>query len=274
MLGVQASLNEIKTNYDFFDGAGLLSATGKVLAHTDHKMLGNMLAERGYFQAALQGKPGLENVKSTKTGQMTTIFSAPVLDAGKVLGVLYATMDLGRLSADTTDSIRIGTSGICFVYDGNGVMLMHPNKKYIGDQDGNLDWVRAILTQGNGRLPYVWDGKEKVAYFRTVPDMNWFVTVSVERSDVFAPVKALLRDNILVGGMVALIVGLIIFFVARNVAGALTGGRRLCGACGRGQSYPHARAGKGAGAGLSPGRRNRYSGQGHRAHGRKHQSLV
>ena len=222
--GVQASLHEIKANYDFFDGAGLLSLSGEVLAHTEAKMLGKNLADRAYFKAGLQGKPGLENVKSAKTGKMTTIFSAPVLDQGKVLGVLYATMDLARLSVDTTDSIKIGKTGICFVYDGQGTMLMHPNKEYIGDQDGNLDWVQTILKRHDGRLNYVWDGKEKVAYFRDIPGMDWYMVVAVEHSDVFAPVKALLKDNMLVGGMAALIVGLIIFVVARNVAGALTGG--------------------------------------------------
>ncbi|MEE0815454.1 MAG: methyl-accepting chemotaxis protein, partial [Desulfovibrio fairfieldensis] len=108
-------------------------------------------------------------------------------------------------------------------------LLMHPNKAYIGDEDGKLDWVRQILAQGSGHLLYSWNGMEKVVYFRSIPAMDWFVLVSVERSEVLAPAKALLRSNSLISGGIALLVGLIIFLVARSIAGALREGAHFVG---------------------------------------------
>ncbi|WP_298034434.1 methyl-accepting chemotaxis protein, partial [uncultured Desulfovibrio sp.] len=149
------------------------------------------------------------------------------MDGNAVLGVLYATVNLKALAEQTTDSVKIGRTGSCFVYDRTGLLLMHPNRKYIGDEDGKLDWVRRILEQRDGHLRYIWDGKEKMVYFRAIPSMDWSVLVSVERAEIFAPAAALLRGNLLLMLGIGLVVGLMIFFVARNIAGALDLGSRF-----------------------------------------------
>ena len=228
--GMQQALKNLADDFPLLKDVGLIGPDGIVVGHTNtQKGKGMDLGERPYFTASMQGKSSVQNTRSKTTGQVTTILSAPVMNGTKALGVIYATLDLKSLSAETTDSIKIGKTGACFVYDGSGLLLMHPNKDYIGDEDGKLDWVRQILAQGSGRLVYGWGGKEKVAYFRSIPAMNWFVLVSVERAEVLAPAKALLRSNSLISGGIALLVGLIIFLVARNIAGALREGAHFVG---------------------------------------------
>ena len=226
--GMQQALKSLAEDFPLLKDVGLIGPDGIVVGHTNtQKGKGMDLGERPYFTASMQGKSSVQNTRSKTTGQVTTILSAPVMNGTKALGVIYATLDLKSLSAETTDSIKIGKTGACFVYDGSGLLLMHPNKDYIGDEDGKLDWVRQILAQGSGRLVYGWGGKEKVAYFRSIPAMNWFVLVSVERAEVLAPAKTLLRSNSLISGGIALLVGLIIFLVARNIAGACGKARTL-----------------------------------------------
>ena len=228
--GMQQALKSLAEDFPLLKDVGLIGPDGIVVGHTNtQKGKGMDLGERPYFTASMQGKSSVQNTRSKTTGQVTTILSAPVMNGTKALGVIYATLDLKSLSAETTDSIKIGKTGACFVYDGSGLLLMHPNKDYIGDEDGKLDWVRQILAQGSGRLVYGWGGKEKVAYFRSIPAMDWFVLVSVERSEVLAPAKALLRSNSLISGGIALLVGLIIFLVARSIAGALRDGAHFVG---------------------------------------------
>ena len=228
--GMQQALKSLAEDFPLLKDVGLIGPDGIVVGHTNtQKGKGMDLGERPYFTASMQGKSSVQNTRSKTTGQVTTILSAPVMNGTKALGVIYATLDLKSLSAETTDSIKIGKTGACFVYDGSGLLLMHPNKDYIGDEDGKLDWVRQILAQGSGRLVYGWGGKEKVAYFRSIPAMNWFVLVSVERAEVLAPAKALLRSNSLISGGIALLVGLIIFLVARSIAGALREGAHFVG---------------------------------------------
>ena len=227
---MQQALKSASTNFPLLTDVGLIGTDGMVVGHTNiQKGKGMDLRERPYFTASMQGKSSVQNTRSKTSGEVTTILSAPVMDGSSVLGVIYATLDLKNLSAETTDSIKIGKTGACFVYDGSGLLLMHPNKKYIGDEDGKLDWVRQILEQRNGRLNYVWDGKEKVAYFRNIPEMDWFVLVGVERAEMLAPAAALLRGNLLLTLGIALLVGLVIFLVARNIAGALREGAHFVG---------------------------------------------
>lgn len=186
--GMQQALKSLAEDFPLLKDVGLIGPDGIVVGHTNtQKGKGMDLGERPYFTASMQGKSSVQNTRSKTTGQVTTILSAPVMNGTKALGVIYATLDLKSLSAETTDSIKIGKTGACFVYDGSGLLLMHPNKDYIGDEDGKLDWVRQILAQGSGHLLYSWNGMEKVVYFRSIPAMDWFVLVSVERSEVLAP---------------------------------------------------------------------------------------
>lgn len=64
---------------------------------------------------------------------------------------------------------------------------MHPNKSYIGDDDSKEEWVRQILSKGNGRQEYEWDGRQKVAYFRSIPEMGWILVLAQEREGSSPP---------------------------------------------------------------------------------------
>ena len=227
---MQQALKSAADDFPLLKDGGLIGPDGMVVGHTNiQKGVGMDLRERPYFMASMQGKSSVQNTRSKTSGEVTTILSAPVMDGTKALGVIYATLDLKNLSAETTDSIKIGKTGACFVYSDSGLLLMHPNKNYIGDEDGKLEWVRRILEQREGRLAYVWDGKEKVAYFRHIPDMNWFLVVGVERAEMLAPIMALLRGNLLLTLGIGLLVGLIIFLVTRNISGALREGAHFVG---------------------------------------------
>lgn len=217
----QAVLKRMVHDFPLLTDLGVLDAHGKVAAHTNPKMLGADLSDRNYFNTALQGKPGIENVQSRGTRHLTTIIAHPVPSPGGISGVVYGTIDIATLSAATTDTIAVGRSGICYVYEKTGKMLMHPNKKYVGDEDGNNGWTRRILEQKNGRVDYVWNGAHKIAFFRAIPAMDWIVVLAVEQEDLLAPVTAMLRHTALIVIAGTLTVGLIIFFVARNLAAAL-----------------------------------------------------
>ena len=137
------------------------------------------------------------------------------------MGVVYGTLDLGKMADSTTDTVHIARTGKCFVYDKTGRLLMHPNKDYIGDDDSGLPWVEHMLTSPAGRYDYEWNGSDMLGYFDRVPMVDWLIIVSVEESDIHAPVSAMFRQSLLVGGLAMLIVGLVIVLVARGIAGTL-----------------------------------------------------
>uniref|UniRef100_B8J153 Methyl-accepting chemotaxis sensory transducer n=1 Tax=Desulfovibrio desulfuricans (strain ATCC 27774 / DSM 6949 / MB) TaxID=525146 RepID=B8J153_DESDA len=232
---MQASLKSIAEDFPLLAAVGLLSPEGVVVGHSNPAGINTNLSERPYFKAAMQGKSSVLNARSKVSGAVTTVMAAPVMNDGKVLGVVYGTVDLTMFSAETVDAVRLGQTGTSFVYDGSGLLLMHPNKDYVGDEDGNLDWVRQILEKRNGNLSYTWDGKEKLAYFQEIPDMDWLVVLSMERSEVLAPAAVLLRGNLMLMLAIVLVVGLIVFTVARSITTALKNEEAFVGRVAEGQ---------------------------------------
>ncbi len=218
---MQASLKSLADDFPLLSSVGLISTEGKVVGHSNAAGINTDLSERSYFKAAMQGKASVLNVRSKVSGAVTTILASPVTREGKILGVVYGSIDLSMLSAETVDTVKLGQTGASFVYDGSGLLLMHRNKSYIGDEDGKLDWVQRIFKERNGSLTYTWEGTEKLVFFQEIPEMNWFVVVSMESSEVRAPAAALLRGNLWLTFGILLIVGLIVFVVARGITTAL-----------------------------------------------------
>ena len=212
------------SDYELIREAGLISADGTVLAHSSPDQNGTSRAERNYFKAGMQNQKTVENLISSTTKEQTTIIAVPVSIDGKSLGVLFADIDIPALSSRSTDIVKLGSTGICYVYSEKGTILMHPNKSYIGDDDSKEEWVRQILSKGNGRQEYEWDGRQKVAYFRSIPEMGWILVLAQEREEVLRPITSMLYSNIILVTVSILIVGLIIFTFARNISSTLKGG--------------------------------------------------
>jgi hypothetical protein len=112
----------------------------------------------------------------------------PVKDAaGKVIGMLFVGVkeqDSDNLSNAITD-LKIGTEGYPFAMDSKGVLILHPNKQWIGKNvvaDLNLTAFQPILggkpLDAPQLLNYVFEGRDKFIAYRYFPAWDWFVCVS------------------------------------------------------------------------------------------------
>ena len=218
------ALGETARNFTLIQECGVIDPQGVVLAHTNAEMLGKNRADRAYFAKALRGETAAESVKSQATGKYVTILAAPVRKENRIVGVVYLTLDMENIQKDVIDSVKIGRTGVSFVYTADGVLLMHPKRNYVNGEDGKLPWVRTMLRQKQGDLEYVWDGKKKLLYFSEVPQAGWFVCIAVVEEDIFAPAAAMLQRNMLTAAGCILVVGLIIFLVSHNLAATIRGG--------------------------------------------------
>ena len=219
----QDAVDELKKNFPLFRATALVAADGTILAHSDRKQNNTSRKDRDYFKQAMRGKKATENIISKSTGELTTILSVPAVIDGKILGVVFGDVNIPVLTERTTDTIKLGHTGICFLYNNTGRAIAHPDKKYIGTDNSQVEWTRHILAERDGRLAYVWEGKEKIAYFRHIPVLDWFLVLTVERDDMLSGVTAMLRANLWLVGVCSLAVGLIIFLMARNFARVLKG---------------------------------------------------
>ena len=218
---LQESIDLLSKEYALLRDVGLADISGTVLLHSTASFVGSNIADREYFQAALRDEVRPTTIESKANGLLSSALGLPVKDGDRIVGVVYGTLDLGKMADSTTDTVHIARTGKCFVYDKTGRLLMHPNKDYIGDDDSGLPWVEHMLTSPAGRYDYEWNGSDMLGYFDRVPMVDWLIIVSVEESDIHAPVSAMFRQSLLVGGLAMLIVGLVIVLVARGISGTL-----------------------------------------------------
>ena len=218
---VLMGVEQMCSSFDYLRDVGVMDASGRVLAHSDPNFIGSNLSDRVYFKAAMEGREEAMTIVSKANGQLSSVLGVAVKRGNEILGVVYGTLALEKIASSSTDNVSIANTGICFVYDKNSILLMHPNKDYVGDDDSQLDWVQHMQEAKSGHFLYEWDGQLKLAYFDYVPGVEWLVVVSVEDRDMFAPVNNMFYMSLLIGVIAMLVICTIIILVARNISSPL-----------------------------------------------------
>ena len=215
---VQRELAEFVAFYNLVTDVELLDTKGVILSGSDMEHVGKSLAANDFFRKALQSGFGAENWKA-EDGKPESIMAVAIEDGqGKTVGVLVATLNMEVIGSVSTDKITLSRTGICMIYDGTGLLHMHPNRNYVGDEDGKLSWVQDVLARKNGMLDYTWNGVEKITTFRHLPDLDWYILASVEKQDILGGGRTLLLSNSIAAIVAVLIIGGIICFMARSIA--------------------------------------------------------
>ncbi len=230
----QDALKTMIESYDLVQNAGLIAADGTVLAHGTESSVGTSRAGRNYFKESMQGKDCSESLISATTNELTTIISAPVMIDGKAAGVLFADIDTSALAAQTISMIKVGNTGICYIYNNNGVILMHPDREFVGGDDSKEAWTQQILKERNGHLTYKWGNRHKIAYFREVKNMDWILVLAADQEDLLQPITKLTHNNIILVIATVLVVGVIIFLSARGISSTFTEAARYVTHVGKG----------------------------------------
>lgn len=215
---LQKELADFVASYDLVTDVELLDAKGVVLSGSDMDHVGKSLAANDFFRKALQNGFGTENRKG-EDGKPESLMAVAIEDEqGKTVGALAATLNMEAIGRVSTDKITLSRTGICMIYDGTGLLHMHPNRDYVGDEDGSLSWVQEVLARKNGMLDYSWNGVEKISAFRHLPELDWYVLASVEKRDILGGGRTLLLSNSIAAIVAILIIGGLICFMARSIA--------------------------------------------------------
>ncbi len=126
----------------------------------------------------------------------------PLFQEGKVAGMLY----VGDKEKDLTDlenvlnRIRIGKSGYPFVFDKNGLLIIHPerNGKFWGDSL----LFKQVSGKSNGLVNYSIQGRKKIMAFRYFNAFELYVAGAVYYDDEMVELK---RDAIVGASITAFI---------------------------------------------------------------------
>ena len=225
---------------------GLIAPDGKVVVHSKKgdtqkfsSTIGDDFSKRAYFINGMKGQVSSVGLVSVATKKMTTIIGMPVMDKGKIVGVIYGGTDNDKLAIATTNKIDMGDVGQAFVVNTDGIIVQHPDLKRIGQKEENSTWIAEVLKNRKGRLEFVdHDGREKILYYTEMPEERWILCLELDKKTLFAPISTMLVNNALLAVGCALLVGIVIFLIVRGMvhllgglsglAGAIAGGRLEC----------------------------------------------
>ena len=225
---------------------GLIAPDGKVVVHSKKgdtqkfsSTIGDDFSKRTYFINGMKGETSSVGLVSSATKKMTTIIGMPVMDKGKIVGVIYGGTDNDKLAAATTNKIDMGDVGLAFVINTDGIIVQHPDLKRIGQKEENASWVAEVLKNRNGRLEFVdGQGREKILYYIEMPEERWILCLELDKKILLEPISTMLVNNAMLAVGCALLVGIVIFLIVRGIvhllgglsglAEAIAGGRLEC----------------------------------------------
>ncbi|HCY88152.1 MAG TPA: methyl-accepting chemotaxis protein, partial [Desulfobacteraceae bacterium] len=214
---------KVGADYDLFFTA---DAAGNTLGDSQNGGLRAKkinVADRDYFKAAATGKAIIgKPIKSRASGLPVVVMAVPLENgAGKFIGLFGAVLKLASLS-DKLTAIEIGDTGYPFVADSKGIVIAHPKKEFIFELDmtkldGLEDITRRMLAGEAGNESYTFKGVKKLAGFAPVPMAEWSICVTQNKDEFMAPVRKMEIYNLIVGGIVLAVVGVLIFFASLTI---------------------------------------------------------
>jgi methyl-accepting chemotaxis protein len=124
-------------------------------------------------------------------------------------------------------SVKLGKSGYTYVMDTEGTVLIHPESEGENfydtkDSDGNY-FIREICDSKNGKIVYPWQNsgsqkiRDKVAYYRHFPMMDWIVASGAYLDEAYSPLNALLRTLIIILIGSTAVFGVVLFYNAGSI---------------------------------------------------------
>lgn len=151
------------------------------------------------------------------TGNITITAAKAISINNKPIGVIAIDISLSDLS-DTIASISLGKNGYMAITDSLGVILIHPDKKSIGKNIANLDFMKTVLSDKNGFMEYTYQGVDKTASYRQIDKTGWEIIGTIPASELNSKLMQVLLIVIIctVAGLV--LVGIVGFLIARSIS--------------------------------------------------------
>ncbi len=217
-----AALADLAAFDESIQGANLLDTTGEVVASSDPSSKGNF-ADRDYFKLAMTGKVNVSNpVISRITNKPVFLVAAPVTVEGRIAGVLYVRVDIGKFSESMIETVKVGQNGYAFMTTGGGMIFSHPDKELVLKQDiSGLDWGRKMLGQDAGVLEFEFGGRKVTGVYEKEKLTGWMAVLTVSDDDIATAAGAIRNFSLTFSGLGILLVSGCIVLVLGQMLKAL-----------------------------------------------------
>lgn len=204
------------------DGVAYAAADGSFIGNSG--MTGNV-AKAEYFIQGMQGQAVITNPRiSPVKGNYVTVVAVPVKSGDTVTGVLFATVDMEGLTKKVT-STKIGKSGYAYVVQGDGTVIIHPDKNVVLKLNTLTDEkispalkkiTEEMVNGANGIVQYKFSGRERIVAYYPIAGVQWSLAVTVPIEEITDNLSMLLNTTIMTILAVLAVTALLIAWYARR----------------------------------------------------------
>lgn len=213
--------SNLKAIYPYYENICIADSSGLVIAGAVPEQLERNInvTDRAYFKEGMKGNDFIsEMIVSKATGNPIICFSKPLKYNSQVLGVIFAVVDLSSFSKEYIDSVKIGETGYGYIFDQDGRVIAHPDKKMILNVNAkDTDFGHRIMEMGTGFITYIFKGEEKQTSFRKIESTGWIVAVVGNSKEMLEPIVNLRTINTLISLIIVFLVAVTIYFITNSM---------------------------------------------------------
>ncbi len=221
-------LAKLKAGYDCYENIYLANAAGNVIASSDGQNAISNVADKHYFQEALEGKIAFSDVeKSDVSKNPIFMIAAPVKTQEQVIGMLIGVVDLEHFGQKFVDPVKVGKTGYAYVLRSDGLLFAHPEKKNILTLNVNdYSFGKELLGQKHAVISYEWEGVRKLVAFHRIDSTGWTVGAGAASQEMLAPIYRMAYIN---GGVACIVIMVMILFIVLLVRSIVAPLQRIVG---------------------------------------------
>lgn len=206
---------------------GMVSLEGDLL-NTDGTTA--QLKGTDYFERGVNGESLVVDPLVTPENDLVVPYIVPIMNDGKVTGLLLETKDGDALS-QLTNSIKVGQNGTTFMINSEGVSIANPSPEKVLQQlsdieaaktDPSLEALAAIEKKmiagetGTGVIEY--QGIKKFMGYAPVEGTGWSVAVTMTQDEALSVLDNLKSMDIINTIVFTLISLIAVYFIANSIA--------------------------------------------------------
>ncbi len=223
---VNATLAELVEDFTDISAVVLITKDGKSIGYSTPAIKDFDASTYPGVVEAFTGKGTVTTRLSQSTGRMSAMIARPVTGDGsneRADGVLLLVVDLASIADSTIKNVKLMPTSNIFMLSEDGVMLMERAfPELIGKDNTIYEYVRTVLAEKTGITRYEWEGIDKLTHFAELPTTKWIVGIETDESDFYTTSNEISLILTLVGIVVAVIVGGVIFLVVKKVVIAVS----------------------------------------------------
>ncbi len=208
------------TNTYYYVMIGIIAPDGTVLDHTEKSFIGESFKDVPFFQKAMEGRVSIGMPYRYKDMVVYAVAS-PVHDltTNKIIGVVF---NVSKLTDTMSERMHLGDEGYLYVVDQKGTVFIHKDSGRVLTKNLNdFAWGRSILTSGRGHITYEENGRQKLAYYDTLPEANWIAVALTDLHELEAPGIRIRNNAIIIAVITLLVITGIIYLYMKNIVDAL-----------------------------------------------------